>query len=108
MGRYYFFQKSNLFDFVIVVGTDIGIVMNIFFSNGKGIRGIISVFRVVRITRVFRFIKEKKIVRVLLDTLVFVLPSISNVVTLVFLIYFIYACLGMNLFGTIMFRENIN
>ena len=85
-------------------------MVNLFFGSGEsgGFGSIITVFRAFRITRVFRLIKSSKNIRILLDTLIFILPSIANVSSLVCLLFFIYACLGMNLFGTVMRRDNIN
>lgn len=43
-----------------------------------------------------------------LATLIGAVPQIRNILTLIGLITFIYAALGINLFGTVMYREYYN
>ena len=94
-GWSYFLNRWNQFDFIIVIGTDLGILITILnLSNNFG--GIATLFRAFRITRIVKLIKTSKDVRVLLETLIKILPSISNIGALVFLMFFIYSTLGMN------------
>ena len=44
----------------------------------------------------------------LIDTIVYIIPSIANLGALIFLLLFIYSALGMNLFGTVMFQSQVN
>ena len=43
-----------------------------------------------------------------METLIKILPGISNIGALVFLMFFIYSALGMNLFGLIQLKEYLN
>jgi hypothetical protein len=45
---------------------------------------------------------------VLIDTLVYILPSLANIGSLLFLLLFIYAALGINLFSGVMNQDEIN
>lgn len=107
LGSSYFYDSWNKFDFVIVIGTDIGVVFHVVGSEFN-ISAITTAFRAFRIMRMFKLIKSNKNLRVLLDTLLRILPSISNVASMVLLILFIYTCLGMQLFGRVMLRDEIN
>ena len=101
-GKYYFWELWNKFDFVIVVGTDAGILFKL-LDTGIDLGTAASVVRAFRIMRIFRLIKSSKNLRVLLDTLVYILPSLANIGSLIFLMFFIFAALGINLFSGIMF-----
>ncbi|XRB09621.1 voltage-gated cation channel [Pycnococcus provasolii] len=88
------YQRSswNRFDlFLIVVN-----LPEFFITVGAGL----TVFRIFRIGRLFRLLKRAKGLRALFETAITALPSIGNVSSLLFLLIFMYAILGMNLFGT--------
>ena len=44
----------------------------------------------------------------ILDTIINILPQISNVMSLIFLLFFIYAALGLNLFCQVGFTEKLD
>ena len=53
----------------------------------------------------FRLLKNAKSLRVLFNTLVVALPALGNVSLLIFLIMFVYAVMGMQLFGHVMWGD---
>ena len=57
--------------------------------------------RVFRIGRVLRLIQKAETLRVLFLTFVYSLPSLWNIGLLLFVIFFIYAVIGMNIFGQV-------
>jgi hypothetical protein len=46
--------------------------------------------------------------KIILDTLVNILPQITNFIALMFLLLFIYAALGINLFSGVMEQEYVD
>ena len=60
---------------------------------------IIRVMRVLRIARVLKLLKMAKGIRALLDTVGDALPQVGNLGLLFFLLFFIFAALGVELFG---------
>lgn len=60
---------------------------------------IIRVMRVLRIARVLKLLKMAKGIRALLDTVMQALPQVGNLGLLFFLLFFIFAALGVELFG---------
>lgn len=70
-------------------------------KGGKSVQSASSVMRIFRICRVMRLIKKAKTIKVLIDTLIFIMPQLANIGILVFLMLFIYSALGMNFFGKI-------
>ncbi|KAM7386593.1 hypothetical protein PAMA_009280 [Pampus argenteus] len=60
---------------------------------------IIRIMRVLRIARVLKLLKIAKGMRSLLDTVMQALPQVGNLGLLFMLLFFIYAALGVELFG---------
>jgi hypothetical protein len=90
--RIFFSLKWNNFDLVIVVGALVDVIFDKLVFN-------ITILRVLRIGRVLRLLKNSKNIIILLNTLYFSLPSLINVGTLLFLAFFVFAIIGMNLYG---------
>ncbi|KAL6754112.1 Ion transport protein-domain-containing protein [Haematococcus lacustris] len=61
--------------------------------------GFMTIFRVFRVARAFKLINKAKGLRTLFNTLISSSPAIANVGSLLFLLMFMYAVLGMNIFG---------
>ena len=60
-----------------------------------------TLFRVVRVIRIFRLVKRAEGLKALVRTLIFSLPALSDIGLLLLLLLFIYACVGMELFGSV-------
>ena len=96
----YFKKRWNRFDFFCVATSIIG------FAANAG--GGASVLRILRLARIFRLVRKLKGLRMLFNTLVISLPGLVNIGSLLFLLCFVYAVLGMQLFGKVKFGENLN
>lgn len=72
-GRNYFRQGWNIFDCFIVIGTDFGLLMNI-VGAGASMSSTTSIIRGFRIMRVFRLVKASISIRLLIDTIMNILP----------------------------------
>lgn len=100
MGSTYFQDSWNKFDCFIVIATDGGLILNM-FDIGGGLSTATTVIRGVRILRIFRLIKSSVHIRLILDTIMNILPHIQNVMTLFVLMLFIYAALAINIFSQV-------
>jgi len=106
-GRSYFYYSWNKFDVAIVIGTDIGLLMNM-INMGINISTVATVVRAFRIMRIFRLVKSSQNMRIILDTIAHIMPQVTNIMSLVFLLLFIYSVLGINLFATVMYQDFYN
>lgn len=98
--RYHYFTVPwNVFDFLLVLASIFGILMEDVAIDLIISPTLLRVVRVFRIGRILRLIKAAKGIRKLLFALVVSLPALFNIGALLALITFIYAILGMSLFG---------
>ncbi|CAH0564653.1 unnamed protein product [Brassicogethes aeneus] len=93
-------DKWNVLDVFIVILSVVGIVLEELKSNIIPINPtVLRVMRVMRIARVLKLLKMAKGIRALLDTVMQALPQVGNLGLLFFLLFFIFAALGVELFG---------
>ena len=107
MGKCYFQELWNCFDCSIVVGTDFGILLKA-LNLGEGLSSATSVVRGFRIMRIFRLIKASDEVTLMISTVFNILPQITNIMSLMLILIFIFAALGLNLFSTVMYQDQLN
>ncbi|XP_066572760.1 sodium channel, voltage gated, type V-like, alpha b isoform X1 [Amia ocellicauda] len=94
--RCYFFTVGwNIFDFVVVILSIVGIVLADIINKYFVSPTLFRVIRLARIGRVLRLIRGAKGIRTLLFALMMSLPALFNIGLLLFLVMFIYAIFGM-------------
>lgn len=68
----------------------------------------VPLLRVLRVLRIVKLIPKAKGLRVLMMTLLWSLPAFLNISCVLLLCMFIYAIIGMNLFGAMKLGEDLN
>ena len=108
----YFKSLWNCFDFTVVSISWLDIIFVLVGIGNVISPGIIRALRILRVVRVLRLIRYFKGIRKLFVTLAFSLPSMMNIAGIVFIFIFIFANIGMALFGNVIdndiFNEVIN
>ncbi|KAL3103108.1 hypothetical protein niasHS_002294 [Heterodera schachtii] len=100
-------ERWNQLDMFIVLLSIAGILFEEFEALELPINPtIIRVMRVLRIARVLKLLKMAKGIRSLLDTVGEALPQVGNLGSLFFLLFFIFAALGVELFGRLECSED--
>ncbi|KAI4884014.1 hypothetical protein NFI96_019525 [Prochilodus magdalenae] len=99
--RRFFKDRWNQLDMAIVLLSIMGIILEEIKMNAALPINptIIRIMRVLRIARVLKLLKMAKGMRALLDTVMQALPQVGNLGLLFMLLFFIYAALGVELFG---------
>ncbi|XP_060754243.1 voltage-dependent T-type calcium channel subunit alpha-1H [Neoarius graeffei] len=99
--RRFFKDRWNQLDLAIVLLSVMGITLEEIDLNASLPINptIIRIMRVMRIARVLKLLKMATGMRALLDTVVQALPQVGNLGLLFMLLFFIYAALGVELFG---------
>ncbi|XP_060945759.1 voltage-dependent T-type calcium channel subunit alpha-1H [Limanda limanda] len=97
----FFKDRWNQLDIAIVALSIMGIILEELKMNAALPINptIIRIMRVLRIARVLKLLKMAKGMRALLDTVMQALPQVGNLGLLFMLLFFIYAALGVELFG---------
>ncbi|XP_066490781.1 sodium channel protein type 2 subunit alpha-like isoform X4 [Tiliqua scincoides] len=98
--RYYYFTIGwNIFDFVVVILSIVGMFLAKIIEEYFVSPTLFRVIRLARIGRILRLIKGAKGIRTLLFALMMSLPALFNIGLLLFLVMFIYAIFGMSNFA---------
>ena len=104
-GSSYFENGWNKFDFFVVVASIFDITLEI--MGGTTFQGIAfmpslaRVFRVLRVTRLFKLAGSLKGLQAIIQTIIFSIAQLTNVVLLLFIILFMFTVLAVELFGNI-------
>ncbi|XP_050422865.1 LOW QUALITY PROTEIN: sodium channel protein 60E-like [Adelges cooleyi] len=105
---HYFTVPWNVFDFLLVLASVLGILMEDIMIDFPVSPTLLRVVRVFRIGRILRLIKAAKGIRKLLFALIVSLPALFNIGALLGLITFIYAIIGMSVFGHVKKQKAID
>lgn len=89
--RYFFADKMNIFDFIIVAFSIVELL-------AEGIKSL-SLLRSFRLLRVFKLAKSWKSLNDILKIMINSLGALSNLTVVLLIIIFIFAVMGMQLFG---------
>ncbi|XP_011637593.1 voltage-dependent calcium channel type D subunit alpha-1 [Pogonomyrmex barbatus] len=100
----YFGDAWNVFDFIIVLGSFIDIV----YSEVNPGSSIISInfFRLFRVMRLVKLLSRGEGIRTLLWTFIKSFQALPYVALLIIMLFFIYAVIGMQVFGKIAIDDN--
>jgi len=93
----YFTEGWNRFDFVIVVATDIGLVLEL--STGISLGPLAQVVRSFRVGRIVRLINGAETLSMLFGTLISTMISMANIGAVWLLIVFIFAVMANQLYA---------
>ncbi|XP_055366914.1 voltage-dependent T-type calcium channel subunit alpha-1H isoform X2 [Betta splendens] len=104
----FFKDRWNQLDVAIVALSIMGIILEELKMNAALPINptIIRIMRVLRIARVLKLLKMATGMRALLDTVMQALPQVGNLGLLFMLLFFIYAALGVELFGKLECNDN--
>uniref|UniRef100_A0AAZ3RSN6 Voltage-dependent L-type calcium channel subunit alpha n=1 Tax=Oncorhynchus tshawytscha TaxID=74940 RepID=A0AAZ3RSN6_ONCTS len=107
--RGYFSDPWNVFDFLIVIGSIIDVILseiNIQPSVMYNARISITFFRLFRVMRLVKLLSRGEGIRTLLWTFIKSFQALPYVALLIVMLFFIYAVIGMQMFGKIALRDN--
>eukprot|EP00094_Tigriopus_californicus_P006087 TCALIF_05863-PA protein Name:"Similar to para Sodium channel protein para (Drosophila melanogaster)" AED:0.15 eAED:0.18 QI:29/0.48/0.42/0.88/0.68/0.76/26/1108/2230 len=106
--QYYFKEPWNVFDFVVVILSILGIVLSDLIEKYFVSPTLLRVVRVAKIGRVLRLVKGARGIRTLLFALAMSIPALFNICLLLFLVMFIFAIFGMSFFMNVKQRGTLD
>merc|ERR1712166_1345494 len=112
-GRHYFKDNWNKFDFLIVVLSTTGLILETqsiaSLEENLPIAPVLArVFRVARVLRLAKSLKFASNIKKLLIVMMHSAPALLNIGTLIFLVMFIFSVVGMSLFKFVQHNGVIN
>uniref|UniRef100_A0A8B9W001 Voltage-dependent L-type calcium channel subunit alpha n=1 Tax=Anas zonorhyncha TaxID=75864 RepID=A0A8B9W001_9AVES len=100
----YFSDPWNVFDFLIVIGSIIDVILS--ETNVKeNSRISITFFRLFRVMRLVKLLSRGEGIRTLLWTFIKSFQALPYVALLIVMLFFIYAVIGMQVFGKIALND---
>uniref|UniRef100_A0A8C5FW59 Voltage-dependent L-type calcium channel subunit alpha n=1 Tax=Gadus morhua TaxID=8049 RepID=A0A8C5FW59_GADMO len=104
----YFGDPWNVFDFVIVIGSVVDVTLSevdvriiSLFQSIHEVRVSITFFRLFRVMRLVKLLNRSEGIRNLLWTFIKSFQALPYVALLILMLFFIYAVVGMQIFGKI-------
>jgi hypothetical protein len=109
----FFYSYWNKMDFFIILLCNSIMIFNIMQYTGfipldNQLSNFAYIFRALRILRVIRLMTVYSKLRGIIDTLIYLVPSVINIGIIMLIIIVIYGCIGVNLFSTLPLRENFH
>ncbi|XP_075690003.1 voltage-dependent L-type calcium channel subunit alpha-1D isoform X2 [Rhinoderma darwinii] len=103
---HYFTDAWNTFDALIVVGSVVDIAITEVNSSEDSARISITFFRLFRVMRLVKLLSRGEGIRTLLWTFIKSFQALPYVALLIAMLFFIYAVIGMQVFGKIATRDS--
>ncbi|XP_013405220.1 voltage-dependent calcium channel type A subunit alpha-1 [Lingula anatina] len=107
----YFRDPWNVFDFVTVLGSITDVLVSVLntlvpslFESGRSIN--LGFLRLFRAARLIKLLRQGGTIRILLWTFVQSFKALPYVCLLILMLFFIYAIVGMQIFGNIKFVDD--
>ncbi|XP_071818049.1 voltage-dependent L-type calcium channel subunit alpha-1D-like isoform X4 [Apostichopus japonicus] len=97
----YFKDVWNIFDFIIVLGTIVHIIITKLDPAAMESAPSINFFRLFRVMRLVKLLSRGEGIRTLLWTFIKSFQALPYVALLIVMLFFIYAVIGMQVFGKI-------
>nr|XP_014342129.1 PREDICTED: voltage-dependent L-type calcium channel subunit alpha-1D [Latimeria chalumnae] len=104
--RGYFSDAWNTFDSLIVIGSIVDVVLGEIDSSEDSSRISITFFRLFRVMRLVKLLSRGEGIRTLLWTFIKSFQALPYVALLIAMLFFIYAVIGMQVFGKVAMQDN--
>lgn len=90
----YFKDNWNCFDFFVVVGSLLAVILqNLMTKSSLGMQA--TMVRILRVLRVLRIIKRAEKLQIIFETILAALPAMGSLGLLLLLLQFLFAIIGM-------------
>ncbi|XP_060164343.1 voltage-dependent L-type calcium channel subunit alpha-1D isoform X9 [Globicephala melas] len=102
----YFSDAWNTFDSLIVIGSIVDVALSEADNSEESNRISITFFRLFRVMRLVKLLSRGEGIRTLLWTFIKSFQALPYVALLIAMLFFIYAVIGMQMFGKVAMRDN--
>ncbi|XP_055270053.1 voltage-dependent L-type calcium channel subunit alpha-1D isoform X1 [Moschus berezovskii] len=102
----YFSDAWNTFDSLIVIGSIVDVALSEADNSEESNRISITFFRLFRVMRLVKLLSRGEGIRTLLWTFIKSFQALPYVALLIAMLFFIYAVIGMQMFGKVAMRDS--
>ncbi|GAB9471559.1 hypothetical protein Gpo141_00008765 [Globisporangium polare] len=106
MGKKYFYDRWNIFDLIVVVGSTASTVLP-YFTKGA-VSPVANTVRALRMGLAIRLMKRAKSMQDIVNTILENMPALVNVSTLMCLVMFVYAVIGVQIYAGVRLGDNLD
>jgi len=96
----YFVDGWNCFDLICVLATGVAMTVQFVFPDKK-VGSMVGGIRLFRIARLFRLLRFARGLNKLFNAFLLTIPKLLNVLAVLILLLFLFAVMGMNIFGKV-------
>lgn len=104
----YIMSNWNRFELGLVLLIDLVLLFKVVLEQDYTTALCLKALLTLRVARIFSMVRSVKQLRMLLDSLLNILPAIFNVVSLISLMFFIFSIIGVNMFSDVRHQREIN
>jgi hypothetical protein len=104
--RNYFKINWNIFDFIVAMGSIVGLLLTVNTSLTIKWTTVLRAFRILRLLRLLR--RGGKNLYLIFNTFIITLTTLMNIGSLLILVMYIYSIVGMIYFGDVKRNGNMN
>ncbi|EDO33014.1 predicted protein, partial [Nematostella vectensis] len=95
----------NWFDFLVIGAATLALVIEASFISLQSSQSVLDFLMVLRVLRLAKIIGQVRRFQVIIGTLMQIGPAITTYGAIMFILYYIYAIVGIELFGGLILKE---
>lgn len=102
----FFARYWNIFDFLVIGAATLALIIETSYESLQSSQGVLDFLMVLRVLRLVKIMGQIKRFQVIIGTVMQVGPAMSTYGAIMFVLYYIYAIMGMELFGNLIKSES--
>jgi len=101
----FFSRYWNIFDFLVISAATFALIIETSYESLQSSQSVLDFLMVLRVLRLVKIMGQIKRFQVIIGTVMQIGPAMSTYGAIMFVLYYIYAIMGMELFGNLIKTE---
>ncbi|XP_027052573.1 two pore calcium channel protein 1-like [Pocillopora damicornis] len=102
----FFSRYWNIFDFLVIGAATLALIIETSYESLQSSQGVLDLLMVLRVLRLVKIMGQIKRFQVIIGTVMQIGPAMGTYGAIMFVLYYIYAIMGMELFGNLIKSES--
>ncbi|CAH3122341.1 unnamed protein product [Porites lobata] len=102
----FFSRYWNIFDFLVIGSATLALIIETSYESLQSSQGVLDFLMVLRVLRLVKIMGQIKRFQVVVGTVMQIGPAMGTYGAIMFVLYYMYAILGMELFGGLIKSES--